>query len=241
MAKRITMETVSDAETATVVFVARALWYTANYGNRAEVRRCLRGIGLGDYVDGERDRFTVNLATFKELLGDTLEIAVERGYNYTPANSSYVVDKLVRIAEGWRDNLHESQWSKIEEPSKHVDADAIVARFGSRGDLPPVEGDEPRATWAELVAKVLAWADDRGLCGDVESALRTIGFGEFLPPATMKVAVTWRGVTIEDVEVGVNRKGEPRLDDACYHIQMLVRQETLQIETAPAASVPVAV
>lgn len=241
MARKITMETVSDAETATVVFVARALWYTANYGNRAEVRRCLRGIGLGDYVDGERDRFTVNLATFKELLGDTLEIAVERGYNYTPANSSYLVDKLYRIAEKWRDNLPESQWSKIEEPSKHVDADAIVARFGSRGDLPPVEGDEPRATWAELVAKVLAWADDRGLCSDVESALRTIGFGEFLPPATMKIDVTWRGAVIKDVEVGVNRKGEPKIDDVRYYLQALVRQEEQQITVVPVASVPVAV
>lgn len=232
MAKKL--ETVTDVETARQVFVARSLYWgdRAGYGN--DTRAALRKSGLEAYIEARRDTYTVKLDRLLAELGQTFEVRPERPH--TPRDGSWVEDAFYEKAREFRRSLTPDDYVKKEPSDKIVNVEAVTAAFGRSGALPPTEGDEPEATWRELVKSVLAWADDRGMCGVVEDGITAAGFGDFIPAREAVMDVTWRGVTLQGVTVALKRDGSVDQNNLYRVIHQELRNEVDKIETRVAAA-----
>lgn len=233
MAKKA-LETVTDAETARRVFVARSLYWADRAGYGSDTRSGLRKVGLGEYLETQRDKYTVKLDQLLEQLGETVEISVDRGY--APERTSHVEDVIYEVARKFRRSLTSDDYVKQEPSDKIVDVQAVTVAFGRSGALPPTEGEEPEATWRELVKSVLAWADDHGLCGVVEDAIIAAGFGDFIPARETVMDLTWRGVTIENVTVQLKRDGSVDHDTFYRILHHELRSEADKIKATPSAA-----
>lgn len=211
------LETVSDIETAKGVFVARALYWVAEYGNNGNADRALRHAGLGDYIPTKSDFYQVSTADLVTALGETIKVEAARGrIPYT----DNVSDAVYKIASVWARELRDKEGSfvKIDPPAKQINFDDLLKRFGAFGTLPEAT-QEAVACWRELVGKILEWGDQHGVCPDLEAALTRMGFKVFLPPQEVDAVVIWNGNEIQLFKVRANRKGEPREDhvlDAIY-------------------------
>lgn len=210
----MTMEPVKTEEDARCVLVARALYYRYANGYGGQIMAALKAIGLGDYLPTEGVLYRIKTDKLRAALPETVEVTL-RPFR-TPAGNCALL--FADHVQNWSAGLTEEDWEAVTEPDKAVDFHALVARFGHRRELPPIEGDTDaiKAVWRDLVNKALHWGDNNNtfgrVCDELENVLRHMGFGEFLPPEYVSAEVTWNGVTVQLESVRAGRDGQPLLD-----------------------------
>lgn len=214
-----TMEAVRDTETAIQVFVARALYYRHNNGYGHQIYAALKHLGLGDYIPANGTSYQVKTDKLRDMLPETIEVTLNRAY--TPNTSSNTANIITNLAVQWTAALTEDDWTLAAQSDRAVDFAAVTGRFGFRRDLPPVEGDDGTVkaindTWRDLVTRTLHWGDNNDgfgqLCDELETVLRHLGFGAFLPPQYVSATVTWNGITVQLDNVRAGRDGRPHGD-----------------------------
>lgn len=233
------LETVADAETATAVLVARALYQAYNYDYGTEIHDALDKMGLKDYLPASGERYVVNTTRLAGMLPETVEVEVQTGR--IPGNNMSTVNPLNKLVGDWAAGLLPDEYTKAEPNPKAVNVNEMAARFGARGTLPPVDGDEPDAVWRDLVTKALHWGDNNTrwgkVCQELEKILTGMGFRAYLPPATGNVTVEWKGIALELGEVRLDRSGRPMLDTVRGHLADLVyrapQEDFKVIESVP--------
>lgn len=239
-AKSTAQVTVTTATELSQLIVARAasaapaLGYGRGslvpYLEVAGLTRFLKGGGTGHHVKVNLHKLVDSIV--KDGTG-VMDLDVDnRGYDELRAG--YLATSLrERLYYSFKDD--DAMGALVEE---EVDQDAIdpatyLGRaYGAHEFLPPTfASDEVKAEAARLVAAVLAEAENRRACDNVEHLMRYIGFAEFLPARTTDMVATVPGFGEIKFTVENDRRGLPRTDRTAVKIRQAMSEQLEKLIT----------
>ncbi|WP_109523345.1 hypothetical protein [Nocardia aurea] len=204
--------TVDDVTTDKHILVARIAGWTEHNGYRDRAETFLAATGLAGLMPSARRPFTV---TLDELATHFTEPASIFIYTRTTTPDRY------DVAEATRNYIdtHVSRFlTTIEngtltaQPTDHgqtVDIEAVTTTWGKYDTRYPEAGSpEVSAFRHSIIRTFIEHAISAGHCKEVESTLRRIGLGAYLPPETKQITVTVPGFGTITETIQLTRTGD---------------------------------
>jgi hypothetical protein len=232
---QVTLNTVT--ELSQLIVARAASWAPAAGYNRgslapymevAGLTRFLKGGGAGHHVKVNLHKLVDSIVPDGTGIMD-LEVD-NRGYDEVQAG--YLANSLrERLYYSFNDQAALGALVEAEADPDAVDPATYLGRaYGAHEFVPPTfANDEVKTEAARLVAAVLAEAEKRRACDNVENLMRYIGFAEFLPAKTTEMVATVPGFGEIKFTVENDRRGLPRTDRTAVKIRQAMSEHLEQL------------
>ncbi|MFE9328358.1 hypothetical protein ACIHDR_46800 [Nocardia sp. NPDC052278] len=206
---------VLDVETDQEIMVARILKSRTYSRYKSYADDIFTLAGLSDLVPNPKALYSVDLTDLTASLPERAEIRADALgsseepdlYEIGQGIERLAIEQVFKFIASVRDRTVAS--TRVEEQSKAVDVDALIAEWGdSRSPLPKAGSEEVEKFRRDLVSTILQYGQDRRLCSEVEDSISALGLGDYMPPATKEITVPVPGFDEVTVAVDLTRAGK---------------------------------